>query len=135
VSGIEMALMALPFAFMVQTIEVRNKYGGAWDECIQMETETPMAGLVCCPRETVKFFHRRNSCDCLQEIYYKLKERTKRVWVCAACQQVKDKKEIFECSCCKLITYCSRDCAVAHWPNHKEECKHWADIRESRKST
>jgi hypothetical protein len=85
VSGIDMALMALPYAFMVQTFEVRNKYGGELDEYIQMETETPMAGLVCCPRETVKFFHRRNSCDCLQEIYYKLKERTKRVWVCATC--------------------------------------------------
>lgn len=130
-SGIE---MALPFAFMVQTIEVRNKHDGAFNEHIRLEIEVPLAGVISCPREIVKFFHRRNSCDCLQEIYYKLKETTKRVLVCGNCNEAKDKKDTFVCSSCHLAIYCSQTCAAAAWPSHKEECRYWTGVRESRKS-
>lgn len=28
------------------------------------------------------------------------------------------------CSRCGTITYCSRECAAAHWPHHKAGCRH-----------
>ena len=37
---------------------------------------------------------------------------------CGKCQ-----KEAFKrCSKCKSIWYCSRECQVSHWPEHKEGC-------------
>ena len=27
------------------------------------------------------------------------------------------------CNACKMIKYCSRDCQIAHWPQHKKACK------------
>lgn len=29
------------------------------------------------------------------------------------------------CSGCQVSYYCSRECSVADWPNHKEKCKVW----------
>ncbi|KAF7359216.1 Zinc finger MYND domain-containing protein 10 [Mycena sanguinolenta] len=28
-----------------------------------------------------------------------------------------------KCSRCKIMTYCNRECQVAHWPEHKIRCK------------
>jgi zinc finger MYND domain-containing protein 10 len=37
---------------------------------------------------------------------------------CAKCT-----KEAFKrCSKCKGVWYCSRDCQVGHWPEHKAKC-------------
>ena len=33
----------------------------------------------------------------------------------------------FTCSKCQFPHYCSRQCQLAHWPIHKEECKVWSD--------
>lgn len=39
---------------------------------------------------------------------------------CRQCFKVMDKRK--NCSRCKTVYYCSRDCQVAHWPIHKREC-------------
>ena len=32
------------------------------------------------------------------------------------------KKSNYTCSRCKLVKYCSKECQVFHWDNHKKEC-------------
>ncbi|KAI0039676.1 hypothetical protein FA95DRAFT_1528321, partial [Auriscalpium vulgare] len=36
-------------------------------------------------------------------------------------------KAPLKCAKCKSTKYCDRDCQRAHWPNHKEFCKIWAE--------
>eukprot|EP00956_Cyclotella_meneghiniana_P022780 scaffold43448_cov51-Cyclotella_meneghiniana.AAC.2 len=117
----------------MQTIEVRDEYNGALDR--KIEITTSIFDIALCPRATIRFFHRRNSCDCLQEMYYNLKETTKRTSWCWNCEKVEDIKVFKECTFCKLANYCSYECAVAHWPGHKEQCKEWRkDLTQKEKS-
>jgi hypothetical protein len=38
---------------------------------------------------------------------------------CQVCSQEAD----LQCSICKSVTYCSRDCQKKHWSTHKNICK------------
>ena len=43
---------------------------------------------------------------------------------CANCGKGEDSSiNLKSCAACKLVKYCSRDCQVAHRPQHKKECK------------
>ncbi|KAJ7349049.1 hypothetical protein DFH08DRAFT_864228 [Mycena albidolilacea] len=39
------------------------------------------------------------------------------------CGQCSKRTGASKCSRCKMMTYCSRECQVAHWPVHKVHCK------------
>eukprot|EP00956_Cyclotella_meneghiniana_P012139 scaffold17228_cov49-Cyclotella_meneghiniana.AAC.4 len=108
---------------MMKIIEVRDSYNGAWNMNICGEILTQIQDTLS-PRETVRLFHRRNSCDCIKELYYKLKENTKRTSICWRCRKRVDIRTINQCQC-KVANYCSYDCAAAHHPSHKELCKQW----------
>ena len=43
---------------------------------------------------------------------------------CANCGKVEDDSiKLKTCTACKLVKYCSRDCQIAHRPQHKKACK------------
>ena len=115
---------ALPFVDMMLDIEVRDKYDGAMNNVTEAEV-TRSSDDVACPRETVRFFHRRNHCDCLKELYYKLKESTQRTAECYHCDEHVDIRKLSRCEGCNVAQYCSYECAVAHWPEHKTLCKEY----------
>lgn len=94
----------------------------------------PMRWYVC-NRNMVRFFHRRNSCDCLKDIYYELKESTKPIALCMYCNAVTEIKTMCECSRCKSLRYCSSECALAHWPYHKEKCESIDECRREKEET
>ena len=50
------------FIYAMLTIEVRDRYSGAFDVRISNEIHMSMDDIVRCPREIVRFFHRRNFC-------------------------------------------------------------------------
>eukprot|EP00956_Cyclotella_meneghiniana_P020807 scaffold37165_cov89-Cyclotella_meneghiniana.AAC.7 len=108
------------FIQIMQTIEVRDSHGGALSDSIMNEIKI-FANDTVSPRETIRFFHRRNSCDCLKELYYKLKENTARTSLCYNCLESVDIRKMSQCEC-KIVNYCSYDCAVAHYPRHKLSC-------------
>ncbi|PAV80861.1 hypothetical protein WR25_07395 [Diploscapter pachys] len=43
--------------------------------------------------------------------------------VCANCFQESIVKKLSHCAKCKIIHYCSRECQISDWINHKPECK------------
>ena len=63
---------------MMSTIEMRDRCNSEYDENIELEIAGCMVDFMACPCQTIRFFHRRISCDCLQETYYILKEITKK---------------------------------------------------------
>lgn len=66
-----------------------------------------------CPIEAVRFFHKHNSCECLKDLYHKVKGAIKRTARCMNCGERKDFREITKCSECNSIQYCSRGCQVS----------------------
>jgi hypothetical protein len=69
---------------LIVRLEVLEKYDSILDSHgLQMaEVREIVFDIIICPREVVRFFHRRNSCDCLKELYYHLKDNTKRTTFC-----------------------------------------------------
>lgn len=53
---------------------------------------------------------------------------------CICCGTVKAKKSLRKCHRCKMARYCTKECQVKDWPNHKEVCiegrKHLQKKRE-----
>ncbi|MCX5925603.1 MAG: zinc finger MYND domain-containing protein [Candidatus Dependentiae bacterium] len=47
------------------------------------------------------------------------------ILVCLSCKKPEKKEEgrFRKCGTCQNAFYCSRDCQVAHWPEHKQVCK------------
>ena len=41
-------------------------------------------------------------------------------------------EKIKRCNDCRTVRYCSRECQVAHWPEHKLECKKLAAARKKK---
>eukprot|EP00956_Cyclotella_meneghiniana_P022783 scaffold43448_cov51-Cyclotella_meneghiniana.AAC.5 len=121
------------YFMLLLTIEARDRYNGAWNSYIYGEVMRSMSDIVQCPRATIRFFHRRNSCNCLQEMYYNLKETTKRTSWCWNCSKIVDIKLMKECTFCKITNYCSCECAVACWPKHKKDCRLWRKQKEKSK--
>ncbi|GFH53172.1 hypothetical protein CTEN210_09648 [Chaetoceros tenuissimus] len=44
---------------------------------------------------------------------------------CAMCKEVDQTRNLLVCGNCKLFGYCSRECQVAHWKDHKGRCKEY----------
>ena len=44
--------------------------------------------------------------------------------ICANCGKAEEESDKLKlCTACKLVKYCSRDCQIAHRPQHKKECR------------
>jgi hypothetical protein len=50
----------------------------------------------------------------------------RKVWACAQCGVTAETLEggkLKECSACRSVRYCGRECQTADWPAHKATCK------------
>lgn len=133
-SSLQMATkmpLALPYLFMLVHMEVVERFNGVihsihdeYGMFLKTHQELYDLNMIACPREVVRYFHRHNSCSCLKEIYYHLKDNTKRTTYCSKCKKIKDIREMMVCSKCKVANYCSNECAIADYAHHKTNCKH-----------
>ena len=70
----------------------------------------------------VTFFHKRNGCSCVNEIYVQQKAQPK-MSACRHCQKHFERKKIMLCTQCKYFQYCRTECQLANWPCHRDWCK------------
>jgi len=75
-----------------------------------------------CKRTAIRFFSKRIPCSCLDDLYSEAKETLTKMGGCRNCGQVKEHSALMECSRCKSVQYCSKECQLTHWPSHKEVC-------------
>ncbi len=79
----------------------------------------------------VKFFRHRIPCSCLDEKYEEVKKITKIGFCfnpqCTLPDRMTERSKTMYCSRCRNATYCSRECQVSHWPEHKPDCDFVAD--------
>ena len=78
----------------------------------------------------VRFLSDQIPCDCLKELKKNVKAEPKK-GICLTCSVELPVSQLFCCSRCKLLSYCSQTCQHRHWPKHKEQCSVW----EKAKST
>jgi len=75
-----------------------------------------------CKRTAIRFFSKRISCSCLDDLYSEAKETLNKMGACRHCNQMKEHSALMECSRCEGAQYCSKECQVVDWPRHKEYC-------------
>eukprot|EP00956_Cyclotella_meneghiniana_P033440 scaffold96225_cov35-Cyclotella_meneghiniana.AAC.1 len=116
--------------FCILEVLDRNNVMGLNDEVVSkaIVESRRMVDDIRCTRGIVRFVDKRNSCDCLKSIYNELKTTTKRQNLCHYCGQMKHHKDIKACSKCNTALYCSRECQLAHWPEHKDGCKRLREL-------
>ena len=73
-------------------------------------------------RDVLKFYSKRISCSCLEEMHQEARKILTKMGKCYGCNQEKQRVALSVCSRCMIAQYCSRSCHVAHWPRHKKEC-------------
>jgi hypothetical protein len=50
------------------------------------------------------------------------KVKDRRFYFCAGCQQGDKERKMQFCSRCGVCPYCSKECQIAHWKEHKKVC-------------
>ena len=73
-------------------------------------------------RDNLKFFRKRLSCSCLKEKHLEARKNEHKTGVCYRCKVIKERVVLSVCSRCMIEQYCSRECQLADWPEHKSSC-------------
>ena len=74
----------------------------------------------------VKFFRHRIPCSCLDEKYEEVKDIVKMGMCfnpqCTLPNRMTERSKTMYCSRCRNAVYCSRECQISDWTNHKPDC-------------
>ena len=81
-------------------------------------------------RDILKFYTKRLPCACLKDKYKHARHTIPKTGRCHHCHQDKERATLWTCGRCRFPLYCSRECQVAHAPEHKEDCCILFDIRK-----
>ena len=73
-------------------------------------------------RDCLKFYRKRISCKCLKKRHLEARKTTPKFGICEYCEQEKERVALSVCSRCMIYQYCSRECQVADWHEHKCLC-------------
>ena len=79
-------------------------------------------GYVDNERDLLKFFHKRTACSCLKERYSVVRKIFPKLGKCSHCKVVKARSLLMVCGRCKIDQYCSSECHVAAWSEHRRQC-------------
>ena len=77
-------------------------------------------------RDVLKFYRKRITCKCLKKVHLEARKTIPKQGWCWNCEQEFERAFLSVCSKCMIGQYCSRECQVAGWPEHKTFCKGYA---------
>ena len=113
--------------YFEQYIAVELKQTQAVPKWIKME-DTCHADL----HTLIKFFWKRIPCSCLDEKYDEVKHIPEMGYCwnpqCSIPDKRVERSKTMCCSRCRCVTYCSRECQVADWREHKPYCDNDAAV-------
>lgn len=81
-------------------------------------------------RDGLKFFSKRVSCSCLKKMHQEVRRTQPKMGKCYGCSIEKERVALSVCSRCMLTRYCSRECQVSNWREHKKECDIFVKVHE-----
>jgi MYND finger len=73
-------------------------------------------------RGLVRQLAKQTRCNCLDQMAKETKSQAK-IGSCEACRKLLPRKDQLQCSRCRVFYYCSRECQMADWKQHKWMCK------------
>jgi len=74
-------------------------------------------------RDLLKFYRKRTSCKCLKKMHLEARKSSLKMGLCGHCGKEQDRVSLSVCSRCMVEQYCSRECQLAAWSEHKSrEC-------------
>jgi len=84
-----------------------NKYG--------RDVQTERGRINCMARDI--------PCDCMEAKRIEANKSMGKNALCFCCDEEFPKKQMLRCKGCAAIQYCSKECSIKHWREHKEWCK------------
>ena len=85
-------------------------------------------------RDELKFFRKRITCSCLKKMHLEVRKTQSKLGKCSHCEVVKERALLMVCSRCRILQYCSRECQVADWAEHKGYCKECVSVHKQQQS-
>jgi len=73
-------------------------------------------------RDTLNFYRKRTTCKCLKKKHLEARKTMPKLGICWYCKEEKERVLLSVCSRCMVDQYCSRECQVADWSEHKKDC-------------
>lgn len=83
-------------------------------------------------RGVFKFYRKRTTCKCLKKMHLEARTTTPKVGLCWYCKEEKERVLLSVCSRCMVDQYCSRECQVADWSEHKKDCDAYVKANSNR---
>jgi len=76
-------------------------------------------------RDILKFIAKDQLANCLKRMHLDERKTVPKAGICYHCREVKERSTLSVCSRCMIYQYCSRECQIADWSEHKnnEECE------------
>ena len=85
---------------------------GTWTVGTEKELLNIIDVLEGCERSILKFYTKRISCSCLDDLYTNAKTKSK-TGLCFHCKQRFERSKLLVCASCKNQQFCSRKCQVS----------------------
>ncbi|EJK45512.1 hypothetical protein THAOC_35872 [Thalassiosira oceanica] len=73
-------------------------------------------------RDIVKFVAKRLPCTCLKGLHRAARRKVEKEGLCLGCYKRFPRSELFVCTGCMCVHYCSRECQRSDWSRHKKHC-------------
>ena len=99
--------------------------GGNIDERNTKKYLTTLDIISGCHHSLVKFYVNQIPCKCLDAVYSQDKANRPKSSACSNCKMRGERRDMFICTGCERIIYCSKACQLKHVPIHKERCIVW----------
>lgn len=73
-------------------------------------------------RDSLKFLSKRIPCNCLKPLHSASRKFILKIGICWQCKEEMERVHLSVCSRCMITQFCSKECQVRAWPEHKSIC-------------
>ena len=84
-------------------------------------------------RDELNFFRKRTSCKCLKEMHLEARKASPKMGLCYHCDKVEERTLLMVCSRCRIAQYCSMECHMVGWSEHKCSCDKFVSFQKQQK--
>lgn len=117
------AVVTAKSIFVLERYNGTNDIGSVFDSrVVRSKSRDLYIGNKSIERDILKFFRKRTSCKCLKRMHLEARKSTPKMGICYNCDISIERVYLSTCSRCMVARYCSRQCQVAAWPEHKCHC-------------
>ena len=86
-------------------------------------------GTISIKRDLLKFYRKRiSACKCLKQVHLETRKTVPKTSQCYHCGKETERVLLSLCGRCMIDQYCSRECQVAAWPEHKRNCDMYVQV-------